>query len=722
LRAKGLLTKGKNGTNNCFATIEVGKEKYATSIKESAPPVIEWHEECELTIPDKGNRAELIVKCLHRNNFSVDEFLGQVTLPLSEMDVYEKPRSKWYKLQSKPGKDKKDKDRGELEIRIAFTVKAGSLMDLSKKEKKGATLGSSLGLGGSLLSINTLEKKKKLKDFAKSLGSKVHLTGKSKKDKQQNIDNASNSGSVSSIGTPGSGVFAPRRFGQSAGDADPGVISEDEDEFVFDKLSHKSSGSSLNVPKVTSTTHHQPPSPLASNSSKSNTDEDIRLRSKTLPPSKPPRTNGESGTQKVDEWEAKLYGKHLDVGSSDSLKRRSWESSRVMLSSQHDIHESSKDAANEHVLANTAPTTPNLEDQKRAASEQVDKPKALPRSATLESIVEKEKETKEEIVEKKQPEKRVSKFKYFRKEKTDSLEDIKHKLGNKQFGERIIIGHENDIKRHGAEVPQELLKKYDGKTREDIILIANDMENEVRIQKIKMKEMEDYLDDLLLRVMETQPKLLQNPYRSHNSTKRRVELFKLTQFLLIVYTILPPWPSLNNVSLTTYINLAYLSLALFVTSINCHRPPCLDQSWWDERADSCIQCTICDEQSIVLRPCQPHSNAICGTLNDLEFDWHGVVGNDRANESESWTEIREDTESASQQAYIDIWSWQVASLVLVAVACLIFFIVLILILCQHAKHWRHMKQLERRFDRAGKDLVKNPGRGNVYIEDANSTK
>lgn len=46
------------------------------------------------------------------------------------------------------------------------------------------------------------------------------------------------------------------------------------------------------------------------------------------------------------------------------------------------------------------------------------------------------------------------------------------------------------------------------------------MENEVRIQKMKMKEMEDYLDNLLLRVMETQPKLLQNPYRSHNSTKR----------------------------------------------------------------------------------------------------------------------------------------------------------------------------------------------------------
>lgn len=50
LRAKGLLTKGKNGTNNCFATIEVGKEKYATSIKDSSPPMLEWHEECELFV------------------------------------------------------------------------------------------------------------------------------------------------------------------------------------------------------------------------------------------------------------------------------------------------------------------------------------------------------------------------------------------------------------------------------------------------------------------------------------------------------------------------------------------------------------------------------------------------------------------------------------------------------------------------------------------------
>lgn len=52
--------------------------------------------------------------------------------------------------------------------------------------------------------------------------------------------------------------------------------------------------------------------------------------------------------------------------------------------------------------------------------------------------------------------------------------------------------------------------------------MANDMENEIIVQKMKMKEMEDYLDNLLLRVMETQPKLLQNPYRTQSSTKRYI--------------------------------------------------------------------------------------------------------------------------------------------------------------------------------------------------------
>lgn len=125
----------------------------------------------------------------------------------------------------------------------------------------------------------------------------------------------------------------------------------------------------------------------------------------------------------------------------------------------------------------------------------------------------------------------------------------------------------------------------------------------------------------------------------HTYGKRNQFVFFNVFYFLFHFQILPPWPSFSSVPLTTYINLAYLSLALLVTSINCHRPPCLDQSWWDERTDSCIECTICDEQSIVLRPCQPHKDTFCGTLNDLEYDWNGIVEPDRTIESDSWTEV-----------------------------------------------------------------------------------
>lgn len=55
---------------------------------------------------------------------------------------------------------------------------------------------------------------------------------------------------------------------------------------------------------------------------------------------------------------------------------------------------------------------------------------------------------------------------------------------------------------------------------QELMLIANGMENEALLQRQRVKELEDYLDNLLLRVMETQPKLLQNPYSRTTSAKR----------------------------------------------------------------------------------------------------------------------------------------------------------------------------------------------------------
>ncbi|XP_070075401.1 rab11 family-interacting protein 1 isoform X5 [Drosophila takahashii] len=400
-RARGLLTKGKNGTNNCFVTIALGKEKYQTSVKDKAETSVNWNEECELKIPDQGNRAELTLTCLHRNNLGIDEFLGQASLPLNEMDVYDRPRAKWFKLESKPGKEKKNKERGELEVRIAFVVKSGSLTDLSKKDKHKSSIGQlASSVGGSLLSIGNGEKRRSIKKLAGSLSSKLHIRSKKKHQEGGADDSSSFGGSFASLGTPnssngrgqnGGGGSGRRRGGQRAGEADPGVISEDEDEFVFDNLSHKSSGSSLNIQR----TGLQPPAALGT------------------APNFAPR------------HPSPLLSNGGGVAGGGSGKDKY-----------------------------------NNDNESNSPS---------PKST-----------------------------------------------------ERIIIGHEKSGSHaeRRSEISAQLAKKYEGKSREELMLIANGMENEALLQRQRVKELEDYLDNLLLRVMETHPKILQNPYSRTTSAKR----------------------------------------------------------------------------------------------------------------------------------------------------------------------------------------------------------
>lgn len=580
-RAKGLLIKGKHGTNNCFVIIALGKEKYQTSVKEKAPDAVDWHEECELQIPTHGNRAELVLTALHHNSLGIDEFLGQVILPLNEMDVYERPRSRWFKLQSKPSaKEKKAaKERGELEVRIAFTVKAGSLTDLSKKESnKGSISKLASNVGGSLLSIGAIEKRKGLKKFAKSLGSKVHISGIGKKKNKADVeggvgdgDGSSFTGSYSSIGTP-SGLTS-RLSRQTFGDADPGVISEDEDEFVFDNLSHKSSGSSLNINRnnvhghgqaaVSQQQNQQFQPRSATQSTQSTPDETRKHKSMTLPaqvPSKPPRVGSESeaGAEVPrDEWEQKLYGKHLEIGSTDSLKRRSWESSRVMLAVQQEEEEEQGKLPQEPPLpaptSVTAPTSPTLAEKSKPDG--ADKPRPLPRVGSqevaasnkvadkliLDQTVHSGSRKSVNAAPSPKLEKEHSsssftkKLKHFikdhRAESMENLSSSKTKLNGTKphhhhhhHHERIIIGGENELlptlsgvvrqSKLVTEVSPEIAVKYEGKTREDMMRIAHNLESEVHYQKQKVKELEDYLDSLLLKVMECQPRILQNPYQT----------------------------------------------------------------------------------------------------------------------------------------------------------------------------------------------------------------
>lgn len=529
-KARGLLIKGKNGFNDAFVTIALGKEKYQTSVKEKAPANIEWHEECELEIPKHGNTAEITLTALHRNFLGVDEFLGTVSIPLSEFDVYERPRNRWYTLRGKPGKEKgKDKQRGELEVKVGFIVKAGSLTDLSKKEKHKSSLGQlshmAQSVGGSLLSIGSLEKKKGLKKLAKSIGARVGRGSKKH---------------ISEEVLPEGSVY--QSSGQRIGDADPGVISEGEsdDEFRFDELSHKSSGSSLNI-HGSSGAQHTPVSGSMENlaggeflrRSASGVSNSSLGRNTLGPPSKPPRTllpnpSPVTVTPPADEWEQKLYGGRKDVPSADTLKRRSWESPRLPAPSQP--HEDVPPP----LPSTPAPTSPAM-----PASPALTSSPALPASPSFtktksglnsafgsqQSIgsggadADKVEEDKDKTKEKNNLKSKFKNFRMGKDSKSPAPEppNVVNSPAIDTRGERIIVGREKEKNNQGSpqlqsRLSSEVLRKFEGKSREDLIEMVMKMEGKLDVQKKRVKDLEDYLDDLLLRVMETTPRILQNPF------------------------------------------------------------------------------------------------------------------------------------------------------------------------------------------------------------------
>lgn len=462
-RARGLLIKGKNGTNNCFVTIALGKDKFQTSVKHKATENVEWLEECELRIPSQGNTAEIVLK-VYSEEMVKDHLLGQVSIPLKDLDVYERPKNRTYTLLGKPGKEN-EKYRGELEVRIAFTVKEGSLTDLSKKDKHKSSLSSlAQNVGGSLMSIGSIEKRKGIKKFAKSLGSKMSLTKKDKKS-----DSSSLSGSIGNL--KGSALSTPDHSTpkRSSEEADPGVISEDEDEFAFDDLSHKSSGSSINAQNSFTPRVFNKYSPSPVNASLENLGGGEFLRRSTSSnlvntdkpvPQKPVRLSLDQFAaprptmivhDKDDEWSQKLYSQP-------------------------------RPSAVGQVALN------------KEKSSSLERNKALDSPSSLK--------------EKPSP-------KFFKKFGVSNK-------SKKFLEERIIVGEENIVEEDSINpaynsIPKKVLEQLEGKSKEDLIVLVHNLQKDVDGEKKKSKDLENYLDDLLLRVMETTPRILQNPYVRNNS-------------------------------------------------------------------------------------------------------------------------------------------------------------------------------------------------------------
>ncbi|XP_038184041.1 rab11 family-interacting protein 1 isoform X1 [Arvicola amphibius] len=143
LQARGLRAKGPGGTSDAYAVIQVGKEKYATSVSERSLGAPVWREEATFELPPllsagaaPAAAATLQLTVLHRALLGLDKFLGRAEVDLRELHQDQRRRkTQWYTLKSKPGK--KEKERGEIEVDIQFMRNnmTASMFDLSMKDK-----------------------------------------------------------------------------------------------------------------------------------------------------------------------------------------------------------------------------------------------------------------------------------------------------------------------------------------------------------------------------------------------------------------------------------------------------------------------------------------------------------------------------------------------------------------------------------------------------------
>ncbi|XP_008320354.1 rab11 family-interacting protein 2 [Cynoglossus semilaevis] len=140
LQASGLQPKGKSGTNDAFTIIQLGKEKYSTSVAEKTLNPV-WREEASFELPGlllEGNPEvyQLCLIVMHRSLVGMDKFLGQKSINLNEIfDNKERKKTDWYSLESKPGQKRKERGRIQVSIQFMRNNMTASMFDLSMKEK-----------------------------------------------------------------------------------------------------------------------------------------------------------------------------------------------------------------------------------------------------------------------------------------------------------------------------------------------------------------------------------------------------------------------------------------------------------------------------------------------------------------------------------------------------------------------------------------------------------
>ncbi|XP_060736891.1 rab11 family-interacting protein 1 isoform X1 [Tachysurus vachellii] len=139
LQARNLRAKGKNGTNDAYAIIQVAKDKFSTAVVEKCVEP-EWKEEASFDLslfhPGNAERCTLYIMVMHRALVGMDKLLGQAVINLLDLhDNKNRKKTDWFKLLDKSGKA--DKERGEVLLDIQFMRNnmTASMFDLSMPDK-----------------------------------------------------------------------------------------------------------------------------------------------------------------------------------------------------------------------------------------------------------------------------------------------------------------------------------------------------------------------------------------------------------------------------------------------------------------------------------------------------------------------------------------------------------------------------------------------------------
>ena len=117
------------------------------------------------------------------------------------------------------------------------------------------------------------------------------------------------------------------------------------------------------------------------------------------------------------------------------------------------------------------------------------------------------------------------------KDKGDKAEKVQQGSGQRTTsntslgppsGTRVVLGRETSPtpSSQNQRIPPEILAKFQGKTREDLIELVVGLQANAETQGKKLRDLEDYLDGLLIRVMETAPILLQKEAMTTKPTRQ----------------------------------------------------------------------------------------------------------------------------------------------------------------------------------------------------------